>query len=96
MVKKTGGARRRTRIMFRKLIGDRGKISVTRYFQKLKQGDRVQLCMEPAVQDGTYFRRFHGMIGVVKEKRGKCYEVSINDRTKGKTLIVHPIHLKKM
>lgn len=43
-----------------------------------------------------YFPRFHGISGLIKAKRGKCYEVEINDKGKRKTLIVHPIHLKRL
>ena len=96
MVQRIGGFRRKTRYKFRKEKRSRGKISLTKYFQSFDIGDRVYLHLEPAVQKGMYYPRFMGKSGIVKGKRGKCYEVAINDIGKEKMLIVHPVHLKKV
>ena len=95
MVKRIGGNRRKTRYKYRKEKRNRGKISITRYFQSFSVGDRVFLGIESAVQKGSYHPRFMGRSGIIKCKRGRCYEVSINDLGKGKTLVVHPVHLRK-
>jgi len=95
MAMRIGGNRRKTRHLFKKPKSERGKISITKYFQTFEIGDRVVLKAEPAVQKGIYFRRFHGKPGVIKAKRGNCYEVQIKDFNKPKTQIIHPIHLKK-
>ena len=95
MVQRIGGMRRKTRYKFSKEKRRRGKISVTRYFQSFNIGDRVSLHVEPAVQKGMYHPRFMGKAGIIKAKRGRCYEVSINDIGKGKTVVVHPVHLKR-
>lgn len=79
----------------RKNIRERGKISLTKYFQELEEGQQVLLKAEPAIQNGMYFRRFHGNVGKVVGKRGRCYEVAIKDQNKDKTVIVHPVHLRK-
>jgi large subunit ribosomal protein L21e len=96
MTKRVGGARRKTRGLFKKSAKKKGKISLTKYFQKLEQGEKVQLVAEPAVQDGMYFRRYHGRVGVIKGRRGRCYEVQVKDGSKTKEIIVHPVHLKRM
>ena len=93
MTKRMGGNRRKTRGIFRKNIRQRGKISIRRFFQAFKIGETVKLMAEPAIQKGMYFRRFHGKHGVIKGKKGKCYEVAIKDGDKKKLLIIHPIHL---
>ncbi len=95
MVKHIGTARRKTRHELGKSIRTRGKISLTGYLQSFKPGDRVQLKAEPAIQKGMYFMRFHGMSGIVRTRKGRCYEVDIRHKGKDKTLIVHPIHLRK-
>jgi len=95
MVKRIGGTRRKSRHKTSKNVKRKGKISLTKYFQKLEKGDRVKLKIEPAVQKGAFHLRFHGKSGVVKSKIGKCYKVMIKDGKKEKELIVHPIHLKK-
>jgi len=95
MTTRHGGSRYRTRKTFRKNVKGHGKISMTRYFQTLKKGDRVLLKIEPGVQKGLYHARFHGYPAVVVTKQGSCYIVRINDQGKPKEIIVHPVHLKK-
>ncbi|MBD3313159.1 50S ribosomal protein L21e [Candidatus Woesearchaeota archaeon] len=94
-MKKIGGFRRGTRSKLRKGVRNKGKISVTKFFQEFKEGDKVLLKAEPAVQNGMYFPRFHGKTGRIKSKRGRCYEVLIKDIGKEKMLLVHPVHLQR-
>lgn len=96
MVTRIGGARRKTRQKFKKVAGQKGKISLRRYLQTFSSGDRVALVAEPAVQQGLYFRRFHGKNAVVSRKLGSCYEVKISDLGKEKRVIVHPVHLRRL
>ena len=95
MANRKGGFRRRTRYKFKKPISASGKLNQRRFFQKLEAGDKVQLTAEPAYQKGMYFPRYHGKVGVVKGAKGECYNVEIDDHGKAKTLIVHPVHLKR-
>jgi len=62
--------------------------------QTFKAGQKVHLSVEPSVHRGLYHQRFIGKTGTIKAARGRCYEVSINDKGKEKTLLIHPIHLK--
>ena len=94
MVKRIGGARRKTRNLLSKNFREKGKISVTRFLQSFNEGDKVLLNAEPAYHKGLYEMRFHGKTGFVKEARGRCYAVEILDRGVKKELIVHPIHLR--
>ena len=96
MVKKTGGFRRKTRHKLSKPRRKKGKISIKKFFQSFEKGDKVSLNAEPAVQKGMYFPRFHGKTGIIKKKIGRCYNLLIKDGKKEKTLIVHPVHLKKI
>lgn len=96
MTKRLGGFRRKTRNKLKKNIRKKGKISLSNYFQTLNTGDKVLLKAEPAVQKGMYYPRFHGKIGTVKGKTKSCYKVEIKDGNKLKTLIVHPVHLRKV
>lgn len=96
MAKRIGGIRRKTRYKFRKQVRKRGKIGMTQYFQSFNIGESVYLSIESAVQKGMYYPRFMGKSGVIKGKRGKCYEVSINDFGKEKTLVIHPVHIRKV
>jgi len=96
MTQRKGSGRRKTRSKYRKNIREKGKISLTKYFQVFKVNERVILKSEPAVQKGMYFRRFHGKTGLIKGQKGKCYEIKIKDGKKDKMVIVHPVHLKKI
>lgn len=95
MAKRIGGFRRKTRYKFKKDIRTKGKVSLTKYFQSFNKGERVYLTVEPSIQKGMYHPRFTGKAGVVKGKRGKCYEITINDLGKEKILVVHPVHLRR-
>jgi len=97
MAKRVGGLRRKTKSKLKKTLQKRGKISITKYLQTFKEGDRVMLSWEGAVQKGIYHPRFYGKTGVIDRKIGsRCYEVKIWDGGKQKTLIIHPIHLKRL
>jgi len=96
MAKRMGGFRRKTRHKLQKNVRQKGKISLTRYFQNFKQGETVLLVPEPSIHRGMPFPRFQGKSGVVKLKRGRCYEVQIKDGSLNKLLIVHPVHLRKI
>lgn len=96
MVIRIGGMRRKSRYKLKKEIRRRGKISFSRYFQRFDSGDRVNLVLEPSVHEGMFHARFFNKAGIIKSKRGFCYEVTINDRGKEKDLIIHPVHLKKV
>ena len=79
----------------RKPIRKRGKIPLSKYFQKLKEGDRVSIVPEIGLQP-SFPLRYRGLTGVVTGTRGRAYLVKIKDQKKEKTLIIEPIHLKKI
>ncbi len=96
MVTRIGTKQRKTRHKFKQHYRNKGKISLSRYFQQFELGDKVNLKINPNVQKGRFFPRFHGMTGTVTgNKKGECYEVQIKDGGKKKMLFVHPIHLSK-
>lgn len=89
------GYKHKSRHKLTKHIRSKGKISIRKYFQTFKEGDKVVLKAEPAVQKAMYMPRFHGRVATVKAKRGACYELELMDGNKQKLLIVHPVHLKR-
>ena len=95
MTKRIGGFRRKTRSKLRKTPRTHGKISLTRYLQEFNVNDKVILNAEPGYQKAMYHPRFHSKSGVVIGKQGSSYVINIKDGGKTKTLIVHPIHLKR-
>ena len=78
-----------------KNIKERGKIKFSRYFQDLKEGDKVSVVIESAVRINA-LERIQGRTGTIKEKRGRACVVLIKDQNKMKEYILHPVHLKKV
>ncbi len=78
-----------------KRIRDKGKISFSEYFKKLKGGDRVALVQKLGVRS-NFPKKMQGKTGEVIEKRGSAYVVQVNDLNLAKKFIVKPIHLKKL
>ena len=96
MADRVGGFRRKTRHKMSKSVRTRGKLSQRDYFQSFEAGDKVQLRAESSHHKGMYHPRFYGKVGIVGEKRGRCYVVNIKDFSKSKSLIVHPIHITRL
>ena len=95
MVMRIGGLRRKTRGKFKKSIREKGKISITRFYQEFKEGDKVRLIAEPGYQKGMYHPNYHNKSGIILGKQGKCYKAVIKDQKKAKIIVVHPVHLRK-
>ena len=79
----------------RKSVRTRGKVSLSKYFQELKQGDYVAVVRELAMKS-NFPKRLQGRTGVVESKRGKAYIIRIKDQNKEKKFLIEPIHLKKI
>jgi len=94
MARRTGGFRRKTRSKLKRT--EKGKILIRKFIQKFEEGQKVLLSADSSIQKGMYFPRFHSKIGVVKGKKGRCYEIKIKDGNKEKMVIVHPSHLRKV
>lgn len=79
----------------KKPIRTRGKLQLSRYFQKFNKGDFVAISREASVKS-SFPKRFQGITGIVENKKGKAYIVNIKDGNKNKKILVKPIHLKKI
>lgn len=79
----------------RKSIRTRGKLQFSRYFQKLKEGDKVCVTREKSIEYSIP-ERLQGRTGVVIKKQGRTYLVKINDHKMEKNFLIKPIHLKKI
>jgi len=79
----------------RKKIRTRGKLQLSRYFQKLKPGERVAISREETVQP-RFPKRFQGITGVVEGNRGRAYIIKIKDGKEEKRVLIEPINLKKI
>lgn len=81
--------------MIKKKIREKGKIQLSRYFQELKEGDRVAIIRDIS-QRASFPERLQGRTGVIEERRGKAYIVKLQDFKQEKRFIIQAIHLKKI
>lgn len=79
----------------KKSIRTRGKFQLSKFFQKLKEGDSVAVVKEMAMQP-RFPSRLQGRTGIVLGKQGRAYKVKIKDQSKEKEYLIAPIHLKKL
>jgi len=78
----------------RKQIREKGKIKLSGYFQKLKEGDKVSVIKEVSLKTG-FPNLIQGRTGVIEGKRGRNYIVRMKIG-QDKRFIIHPVHLKKL
>lgn len=79
----------------RKKIRTRGKFSFSDYFRKFNDGDIVAVVRERSLRI-NFPERLQGRTGTIIGKRGRAYNVQINDQTKPKQFLIEPVHLKKI
>lgn len=79
----------------KKPIRTRGKLQLSRYFQRLKEGDYVSISREKSVPS-SFPHRIQGNTGVVEGKRGRAYIIRIKEGNRNKIRLITPIHLKKI
>jgi len=79
----------------KKPIRTRGKLQFSRYFQTLKEGDRVAVVMEPSLQP-RFPKRLQGRTGIIEGKKGGVFIVNINDLNKEKKFLIESAHLRRI
>lgn len=76
--------------------GTRGKLNLSEYFKELKEGDKVALVRNSAINQICFHKRMQGRTGEIVSKRGRSYVVKVKDLNMEKTFIIPPIHLKRI
>ena len=69
-------------------------MTVNQFVREFAEGSHVAIDIESGSHSGQPFKRFQGLTGVVKGKRGRAYIIQISDCGKTKTIISNPEHLK--
>ncbi|MCD6240723.1 50S ribosomal protein L21e [Candidatus Bathyarchaeota archaeon] len=93
MVRKSHGYRHGTRSLLKKSPREKGKLGLSRLLHEYQPGEKVIIKIEPSVQKGMPHKRYHGKVGVIKERRGRAYVVSVTQGDAVKEIIVRPEHL---
>jgi len=76
-------------------MNQKGKLQLSKYFQKLDVGDSVAVVRELSVPF-PYLNRIQGRTGKIIEKRGRAFLVEIKELNKPKKYLLSSIHLKKI
>ena len=79
----------------RKKIRTRGKLQLSKYFQEFKGGDKASIIKERSIAS-NFPERLQGRTGTIEGKRGRALILKIKDQNKEKTILIEPIHLKKI
>lgn len=84
----------RARGLLKKPTREKGKLSISKLLTKHQIGSKVIIKMDSSVQKSLPHKRFHGKIGVVLEKRGRGYVVSVSKGNSVRSIIVRSEHLE--
>ena len=79
----------------RKPVRERGKLKLSRYFQKFEEGDKASVVREISLFH-DFPKKYQGRTGTVQGMQGRSVILKIKDQNKEKILLVSPIHLKKI
>lgn len=82
-------------MVIKKNIRAKGKISLSKYFQELKIGDKVAVKRELSI-NASYPPRLQGRTGIVSGKKGRIFIIDLNDQEKPKQFLIDAVHLKKI
>ena len=83
-----------TRSLLKKPTREKGKPNIGKILQEYKPGSQVIIKMDSSVQKSMPHKRFHGKIGIVMDKRGRGYVVSVPQGNSIKEIIVRSEHLE--
>ena len=83
-----------TRSLLRKPNREKGKLSIGKILHEFTPGSQVIIKMDSSVQKSMPHKRFHGKIGVIKEKRGRGYVITVPQGNMTKEIITRAEHLE--
>jgi large subunit ribosomal protein L21e len=72
----------------------RGKTSLSKTLINHKPLEKVIVKINPSIHKGMPHRRYHGRVGIIKEKRGRAYVIRVTQGKAVKEIIVRPEHLE--
>ena len=93
-MKRSSGFRSKTRHILKKSLNAKGMRPLGYLLMDYKVGDKVLISIDPATHKGQPHRRFHGKRGIIREKRGRAYVVSVENGSATRTIITLPQHIR--
>lgn len=91
---KSKGYRAKTRALLRRKPREHGKTGLSKILYEYNQGQKVVVKINPSVHKCMPHRRYHGRIGIIMNRRGRAYLVSVTQGNTAKEIIVRPEHLE--
>lgn len=91
---KSKGYRAKTRSLLKRKPRERGKTSLSKTLITYKPLEKVIVKINPSIHKGMPHRRYHGRMGIIKEKRGRAYVIRVTQGKAVKEIIVRPEHLE--
>jgi len=93
-MRKSKGYRSSARRLLTKGTREHGKQRLSKLLQEYQPGASVVVKIDSSVHKGMPHRRYHGKVGVILNKRGRSYVVSVPQGDAIKEIIVRPEHLE--
>ena len=93
-MKGSKGYRSSTRRLLTKGPREHGKLRLSKLLYEYKPGANVVIKLDSSVHKGMPHRRYHGRVGIVLNKRGRSYVVSVTQGDAVREIIVRPEHLE--
>ncbi len=88
------GLKRGTRHALTNRKRNRGKLKISDLLKDFENNERVVIAPHPSHHSSLPIRRIYGKAGVIKEKRGSCYVVTVKQGKKEKEFILSPAHIR--
>ena len=83
-----------TRSLLKKPTREKGKPNIGKILHEFTPGSQVIIKMDSSFQKSMPHKRFHGKIGIIMDKRGRGYVVSVPQGNSIKEIIVRSEHLE--
>jgi large subunit ribosomal protein L21e len=83
-----------TRSLLKKPTREKGKPHISKILHDYEIGSQVIIKMNSSVQKSMPHKRFHGKIGIIREKRGRGYVISVPQGNAIKEIITRSEHLE--
>ncbi len=90
------GPRSKTRKLFSKSPKEKGLPPISAILYEYRVGEKVAIKIDPSIHKGMPFKRFHGKVGRIIEKRGRGYVILVRDGKKYKKIIARPEHIRPL
>lgn len=83
-----------TRSLLKKPTREKGKPNIGKILHDYEIGSQVIIKMNSSIQKSMPHKRFHGKIGIIREKRGRGYVISVPQGNAIKEIITRSEHLE--